>query len=301
MPRSLAVALFLSSFVVSAWAQNQPSPPAVAPTETPAPKVAAKKPAPKAKTGAKPAAPIASGPCRIGVIPVVGDVFAVRKIGLTVFNNEYTDVPVEAWGLDDLVVARVRAAAGPGTGVRRIAYPREAFAPYDHPAPSLLPRPESDLTTIVRQITANAGCERYVAVTKLTGQLDGTNQPLRGIGVYYRGIGSLIGHTRLFANIQVTVFDGRTYAISKRPFDLGAAFARSLAGENPLTKLDNAAFPEPAAGRPPARHCGTVREHCWPPASTGPCLICSDDNAKRLRDRRVCTHIQGSILSGASP
>ncbi|MGH6711297.1 MAG: hypothetical protein ACREEK_20275 [Bradyrhizobium sp.] len=179
---------------------------------------------------------------------MVGDQFEVQKIGLTIFNIEYAAVPIEAWGLDDLVVARVRAVAGSGTGVRRIAYPKETFAPYDHPAPALFRNAESELTTIVRQITANAGCETYLAVTKLSVKLDNTNQTLRGIGVYQRGIGSLIGHTRLFASIQLTLFDGQTYAVRKPPFDLGAALASGFAGENPLTKLDDAAFPEPAAG-----------------------------------------------------
>lgn len=248
MIRSFAVALVLSC-LTSAWAQAQPAPAAAATqTAPPAPKPPAKKPASKSKTGAKPAAPIESGPCQIGVIPVIGDQFVVQKIGLTVFNDELTEVPIDAWGLDDLVVARVRAVMGPGTGVRRIAYPRVAFAPYDKPAPSLFRNPADDLTAIVRQITANAGCERYVAVTKASGQLDGTNQTLRGIGVYNRGIGSLISHTRLYTSFQVTVFDGQTYAIRRKPFNLGAAFARTLAGEEPLTKLDNAAFPEPAAG-----------------------------------------------------
>ena len=250
MLRSLGFALVLSWFVTSAFAHAQPTPAAAAPTPTAAPKPAVKKPAPKAKAGARPVALTESGPCRIGVVPVVGDVFAVQKIGLTIFNIEYADVPIEAWGLDDLVVARIRAAAGSGTGVRRISYPKEAFASYDHPAPALFRSPESELTTIVRQITASAGCETYVAVTKFSGKLDGTNQTLRGIGVYQRGIGSLVSHTRLFASVQVTMFDGQTYAIRKQPFklDLGTALASGFGVENPLTKLDDAAFPEPATG-----------------------------------------------------
>jgi hypothetical protein len=135
---------------------------------------------------------------------VVGDQFVVQKVGITIFGNEYTEVPIDAWGLDDLVIARVRAATAPGTGVRRIAYPKAAFAPYDHPAPALFRDAHGDLTAIVRQITATAGCERYVVVTKFSGQLDGTNQILRGIGVLNRGIGA-IGHTSLFTNVQVTV------------------------------------------------------------------------------------------------
>jgi hypothetical protein len=243
MLRTFVVAFVVSCFATSALAQAQPAP-AAAPTG--ATKPAAKKPAAKAKTSAKPAGPIENGPCRVGVIPVVGDQFTVQKIGLTIFNNEHAEVPIDAWGLDDLVVARVRAVTGAGTGVRRIAYPRAAFAPYDNPGPTLFRNAANELTTIVRQITANAGCERYVAVTKFAGKLDGSEVTVRGIGVYNRGIGSLISHTRLFASVQVTVFDGQTYEIRKRPFDLGAAFTRALSGENPLTKLDNAAFPEPA-------------------------------------------------------
>jgi hypothetical protein len=171
----------------------------------------------------------------------------VQKVGLTVFGNEYAEVPIDAWGLDDLVVARVRAAAALGSGVRKIVYPKAAFAPYDHPAPALFRNAQDDLTAIIRQIAANAGCERYVVVTKFTGQVDGTNQTHRGIGVLNRGT-SLLSYTSLFADVQVTIFDGQTFAIHKKPFNLGSVLAGSFSRmtQDPLTKLDNAAFPEPA-------------------------------------------------------
>ena len=243
MIRIFAVACLVSCISATAWGQAQPAPAIVA---TPA-KPAAKKPAPKAKTGAKPPGPVESGPCQVGVISAVGDEFVVQKVGLTVFNNEYTEVPIDGWGLDDLVVARVRAAA-PGIAVRRISYPKGAFAPYDHPAPALFRNSRDDLTAIVRQIAANASCERYVVVTKITGQVDGTNQTNRGVGVVNRGIGSgVLSHTSLFASIYVAVFDGQTFAIRKKPFDLGAALAGSLRlTQDPLTKLENDAFPVPA-------------------------------------------------------
>src|SRR6266850_916818 len=117
MIRTFFVVLVLSCLAASASAQTQPA--AVAPTTQatpPSTRPAVKKPAPKAKTTAKPPAPAESGPCKIGVIPVIGDQFVVQKVGLMVFGNEHTEVPIGAWGLDDLVVARVRAAA-PGTAV----------------------------------------------------------------------------------------------------------------------------------------------------------------------------------------
>jgi hypothetical protein len=244
MVRSLAVALVVSCIASFAWAQTQPAPA----TQEGAPgRPAAKKAASKPKAAAKPPAAVENGPCQLGVIPAIGDQFVVQKLGLTIFGNEYTEVAIDAWGLDDLVVARVRAVVAPGTGVKRVAYAKGAFAPYDHPAPALFRNSQDDLTAIVRQITANASCARYVVVTKFTGKIDGTNQTNRGIGVLNRGT-SLLSHTSLFANIQVTVFDGQTFAIQKKPFDLGSVLAGTLARmtQDPLTQLDNATFPEPA-------------------------------------------------------
>jgi hypothetical protein len=245
--RCFAVAIVWLCLVSSAPAQTQPATGGpVKPATTADPSV--KKPAHKAKVTAKPAVAADSGPCRIGVIPAIGDQFVVQKVGLTVFGNEHTEVPIEAWGLDDLVVTRVRAAAAPGTTVRRIAYPKGAFAPYDNPAPALFRNSRDDLTAIVKQIAAPAGCERYVVVTKFTGQIGNTNQSIRGIGVVNQGIASL-GVTYLSANIQVTVFDGQTFEIGKNPHaNLGAILAGTFAGpkRDDLSMLDNASFPDPA-------------------------------------------------------
>jgi len=59
---------------------------------------------------------------------------------------------------------------------------------------------------------------------------------------------SILSRTSLFTNIQVTIFDGQTFAIQKRPISLGSILAGAFAGmtRDPLTELDNAAFPEPA-------------------------------------------------------
>jgi hypothetical protein len=247
MIRIIAVVCMLSFLAGSpAWAQAQ-SAPATTPAGTPAIKPAVKKTAPKAKTAVTPPPkPIENGPCQLGVIPAIGDQFAVQKVGLAIFGNELTEVPIDGWTLDELVVARVRAAA-PGLAVRRIAYPKGTFETYDHPAPSLFRNSQDDLTAIVRQIAASASCERYVVVTKLSGQLDGTNQILRGVGVLNRGT-SILSHTSLFANIQITVFDGRTFAIHKIRIDLGSILAGTFSRmtRDPLGELDNDAFPEPA-------------------------------------------------------
>jgi hypothetical protein len=217
---------------------------------------------PKAQASRKPAAPAESGPCQIGVIAATNDLFTVQKVGLTVFGNEYAEVPV-TWGFDDLVFARARAAAG-GMTVRRIAYARGAFDSYYHPKPTLFRNSRDELTTLVREIVGSAGCERYLVVTRLSGQLEGTNQSLNGIGVLNRGIGTgVLDHTYLFAYLRMIVFDGQTFEIRKDPHaNLESVLARAAANltrtknEN-MHELDNSAF---STSPPEAANSAALRD-----------------------------------------
>jgi hypothetical protein len=186
------------------------------------------------------------------VISAIGERFAVQKFGLTIFETEESEVPVEGWGLDDLVVARVRAATGADPTVRRIAYPKDAFEPFYHPTSRFLPDPREGLPAIVRGITPAANCERYLVVTRFKGQVPGTKLMLDGIGTYNQGLGSLLRHSHLFANISVSLLDGSTYERINRPFaNLGERLAEGLRlTEDPLTKLDKSLFPEPATTAP---------------------------------------------------
>lgn len=239
----LAASLCLLS---SASAQTPPTATTPAPTATPA-KPAVKKSAPKAKPAAKPTAAVESGPCRLGVISAIGDRYSVQKIGFMVFQNQENEVPID-WGLDELVFARVRAATGADPTVRMISYPKGAFEPFYHPKSLFIRDPGERLPEIVRSITPKANCERYLVATTYKAELPGTHVVLNGIGTYYQGL------PHLFANISITLIDGRTYEQIKRPFaNFGASLAAGLkAGlgvwaEDDATKLDNALFPDPPA------------------------------------------------------
>jgi hypothetical protein len=205
------VALLLALAVAQpALAQTAPTPaPNPSPSKPSPPKPAAKKPAPpKSDAGATPAA-AQHGPC-IGVIPHLRDRFAVQTIGLTAFGNELKEVPIESWGLDDLVVARVRAAAGTRIAVRRITYPANAFEPFDNPPNRLFRNASKDFKGVVQAIAGAGGCERYVAVIEGRGQWVGTNQLLEGIGIVNRGT-----FTYLFTDTDLFVFDGHTFEVLK--------------------------------------------------------------------------------------
>src|SRR5579871_5629428 len=218
MLRRFAIAaIILSCCVVHGWGQSPVTIPA-APLSSPP---VAKKPVPKAKAAPKAAVSTDGGPCQIGVIPAIGDKFVLEHIGLTVFGNEFTDASVGSWGLDDLVVARARAAA-PGRSVRRITYARDAFEPFYHPPRELFRDASHDLVDVIRQIAANTHCERYLVVVRFTGQVPGTNQTAHGIGLLTNWASGTLKYAQLFSFVAIAVFDGKTFARHQDPIGIGA-------------------------------------------------------------------------------
>ncbi|MDA9401167.1 hypothetical protein XH79_20870 [Bradyrhizobium sp. CCBAU 45389] len=247
MIRIAVAAIALLSLLTSANAQTPPAngtPPAS--TATPAKPVSTKATA-KPKATAKFAEPATAGPCGVGVIAGTGDIFVVQKIGLTVFGNDYAEVPV-SWGLDDLVFARARAAAG-STPVRRITYAKGALDSYYHPKSGLFRNRGEELSNLIRQVAGNAGCERYLVIMRSEGQLDGTNQSLSGVGIFSRGVG-LISYAYVFAYIGVTWVDGRTFEIMKGPAVTFEGVMKHMAdnfvSNELLQKVDKSMFPETA-------------------------------------------------------
>jgi hypothetical protein len=147
------------------------------------------------QAAAKPSVPTANGPCDLGVIAAAGTPIGLKKIGITVFGNEYAEVPFDAWGIDDLIAARVRAAAGTGIAVRRIAYAKDAFESYRQPEKRLIRDARENFVAIVRQISTNSRCARYIVVIGSVGSYPGTNQVLSGVGVLTHGP---FGHAAVF-------------------------------------------------------------------------------------------------------
>lgn len=203
----LRLAVVLLAFSVAHSAPAQPVPPPAAATVKPP----VKKPASPKETSASRSATPAGGPC-VGVIPLVGDSFEVKKIGLTVFGNEYKAIPVD-WGLKDLIVERVRAAVGPGKVVRRITHPKGALDAYDPGGSPLWNRDEKSAALLARYV-GQPRCERYVVVTRAGAQYVG-NQAINGIGVV--NVGSpMLGKTYVHALVYINVHDGQSLAVLKR-------------------------------------------------------------------------------------
>ena len=226
----LAMLLLALNLIHSAQAQT------VQPPAATKAKPAGKKPAsPKTVV----TTPAASGPC-IGVFPLLAGRFGVKKIGITVFGNEFKEISVDNWGLDDLVVERVRAAAGPGIAVHRIAHGKGAFDGYV-PGIGMFQNLNTRAPAIVRQAAAQTQCARYVVVTRAASQYVG-NQSVFGLGIVNSGR-PILSTTRLHAVVRIHVHDSQTFAVLK-------SGAGSLGGNNflsgPATKdIDDSWWPEP--------------------------------------------------------
>jgi len=251
MIRLFAAAIVLSCLSTSASTQTQPSPPTLGPRATKPPvKPAARKPAERNEPAGKPD-PAWSAPCGLGVIVSVGDEFMVKKLGLNLFNNKETVVPIENWGLNDLVFARVRAAAPPGVTVRRIPYTKSAFPPREGSKSQLFRDMKAELVDLMRQITSGANCQRYILVSKSISKFNESSHAVRGIGIINWDI-PLRHRTYLFALSYIRVFDGRDFSIIRQ----GSALTlreplvqRMLLGElilGPYTELAEASFPSHA-------------------------------------------------------
>jgi hypothetical protein len=181
MLRFAAPVLILLFFLTSAAAQTPPATTAPAAQTAPQAKPTAK----KATAKPKPAESATAGPCGVGVIAGTGDIFVVQKIGLTVFGNDYAEVPV-SWGLDDLVFARARAAAG-NTPVRRITYAKGALDSYYHPKSGLFRNQREELSNLIRQVApllvANAISSSCAAKDSLTGPISRSAASASSAGV----------------------------------------------------------------------------------------------------------------------
>jgi len=236
MIKSVVVAVLLSLCAETAWPQTSSAQgiPA-APTAKPA----AKKAGQKTTAAAKPTSD--NGACDIGVVAAAGKPIGLKKIGITVFGNEYSELISDAWGIDEVIVARVRAAAGPGAVVRRIAVGEDGlFELYKKPGKGLFNNPRENLTEAVRHIAGNIHCSRYVAITRSIGNLGGTNQSFEGIGVLAQGPFAKVA---VVANAEIAVFDGPNFVMRDDPFaSLGARLSQ-MGKDERVRAVEGAEFP----------------------------------------------------------
>ncbi|MBX9588546.1 MAG: hypothetical protein K2X43_04525 [Hyphomonadaceae bacterium] len=184
-----------------------------------------------------------AGAKTVGVISAVGHKFALQKIGVTVFGNELNEVPIDSWGIDDAVVSRVSALLGTRFAVKRISYPKGAFASYE--SPSAFTDSGAVLQGIVRTIAASQKHDLYVVITRAGVPFSSTNQAVAGLGMVEAGGLINADNVHLFAITTVHVYDGRTFerlGWQRTEFQIGASLVGRVIN-GPYRTLDRTWWP----------------------------------------------------------
>ncbi len=240
MIRLFVVAFALSCLATSAPAQS-PEMPATSTFEPAITKLPPRTEALKNQPG-----PTGSGHCQLGIIPIAGNQFAVQKVGFGMFGNETTRIRVDGWGFDELVAARVRAAA-PGHAAQRIVYARAQLARHKQEG-SPLPEADPELEDFVRDVSTGTDCERYVVVQLHSSRIIDSSEFVRGIGIV--NVASPIKrHNFLFALTYIRIYDGRSFEIIKQGATsagdepLMSQVLRLTPFQGPKLELDEASFP----------------------------------------------------------
>jgi hypothetical protein len=156
----------------------------------------------------------------VGVISAIGETFSVQKVGFTVFQNEYHQIAIDSWALDEFVAGTVARQLSARFEAKRLNTPKGSFAALEKEKSVFSPDARDyrlEIRDIVRSLAAsNPKCDLYLVITRGGSMVGNTNQSVGGLGILNGGNGALFTSIRLHALFEVRVLDGRTFEILGR-------------------------------------------------------------------------------------
>jgi hypothetical protein len=194
----------------------------------------------------------------VGVISMIGDTFALQKVGMTIFGNDLVQVPIPSWVIDDTVTARIAAHLTPRFDVRRVT-PADPIFGTPGSLGGIFGNPDGDvaLGNALRQAAASQKYDLYVVVTKSAGTFSNTKVAISGLGIAQTSLLSLT-RTHLYALADIRVYDGNTFRVVKSgTLSAGdATFAATIRGPN--RQIELASWPAAADGDAKLRQTATA-------------------------------------------
>jgi hypothetical protein len=145
------------------------------------------------------------GKC-VGVVSAIGDTLTVSKTGFTVFNNEDSKFPIDAWHIDDLVFSKVSAVLGKHFNLKRVSVPKGAFAVLEEDHNPLYDSAE-DVRAILGRITTTTKCDQYIVVMKTNVRFQ-TGQRIDGLGIHSQG-----SRYSAYAEFTINIYDGQNFSL----------------------------------------------------------------------------------------
>jgi hypothetical protein len=193
----------------------------------------------------------------IAVASALGSVFAVQKVGLTVFGNEFAEVAVDAWRADDLVVDRMSRLLNKRFDVKRVHVPNGAVAALAAAERKPFTDNEGELRSLVRDLARSQRCDYFVVITKGSSRFGNTNQQVTGLGIV-AGSSPIISNVYIHALASIRAYDGTTFELLRHSnLSLGQrTFLATIVG--PHREVDKSYWPKSAQAAQDARLRDTV-------------------------------------------
>jgi hypothetical protein len=158
---------------------------------------------------AKPKTAPADSRKTVCVVSDVAHEFNLRKIGITVFGNEGSAVPVPQWKLDQAIFDKAKAILSVNFNAKHIPTKIETFAPLRTEGGLFRDR-DGERKAMIQKLTAASGCDYILLVAGNASQVGSTNQYVGGLGVLEMG-NDLFGYTRqVHALTFLHVYDGKS-------------------------------------------------------------------------------------------
>jgi hypothetical protein len=168
---------------------------------------AAAQPAPGKKTEQG-----AAGKKTVCVVSDVVHHFGLKKIGVMVFGNEFSTVPITQWKLDEKISAKTKAVLAKSYVVKYIPAPDEAFKPMRE-ATSIFSDRAGARRAVMQPLTSGSTCDFVLFVTGNASQYASTNQYVGGLGVVETG-SEIFGVLReIHALTFLYLFDGKSFEV----------------------------------------------------------------------------------------
>jgi hypothetical protein len=178
-----------------------------------------------------------AGITTIGIISSVGDRFTLARAGLAGAQDDDQRFPIEAWGIDDLIVGRTTALLGKRYQVVPVKYSRAAFADVDAGSPiAAVDLLRSDpVKQLVRTDITPQGLDAYLVVTKATSTSGTRGRKVAGLGIV-SGQTLSDSSIRIHALYRVRLVGGREFDVrdNRSASPLGASEIGRLAGPSQL-------------------------------------------------------------------
>ena len=149
----------------------------------------------------------------VAIISALGDCLNLRDVEPvgTIFNTVHPEcVPIESWGIDDLITQQLTTALSGRFTVKPVNYDRAAF--YRLPWSPVAAGAQVPVEKSLRALT-NPGVDAYVVVTRMSlpnALGDDNNTYVDGLGIGHES--SLFSQTtKMFAIYTIRIIDARTF------------------------------------------------------------------------------------------